>query len=458
MSLKSGYRFKNFEGSGEPLIRALPVPERVVIGSDKEDNNSFTARVAVGDSVRAGEPVAASLGTPPGIIVSPVNGTVVATDDGIVIEPDGSASFEPVPGHIREPWNLERSELYERFCSTGCIHLLPDTLSSTGAADTEKVGSLIISAVFNSPLDQAWTPLMYGDQKLCADGLRTLKALFPAARITIAVNKRNRKHLDNPDIMGITEIQTVSDLYPQGHHGILARDIAGKSLVSPEGETNPSIVVISFTDLIQIAEVMTRGRPLIDRIVLVAGPGVSQPGWYRIRLGTPFGEFFRLFKWAYEGPWRIIRGDVMTGKGLDSLDAAVSYDDSIIAVIAEKTERELFRFMMPGFAADSYARVSVSNYLSLVPKKLGTGLQGGVRPCVQCNYCDEVCPVGIYPFLIWKHVEAGEAEESFRLRPYDCIECGLCDYVCPSKISVSAAVVKATGEYRKMRRGDEGAH
>jgi Na+-transporting NADH:ubiquinone oxidoreductase subunit A len=96
--------------------------------------------------------------------------------------------------------------------------------------------------------------------------------------------------------------------------------------------------------------------------------------------------------------------------------------------------------------------------MHFIPKKLDAGVHGGVSPCVQCNFCDEVCPVDIYPFLIWKHVGVEAVEECFRLRPFDCVECGLCDYVCPSKIDIMQSVKRAKEEYRKMRRDDAVSH
>ncbi len=111
--------------------------------------------------------------------------------------------------------------------------------------------------------------------------------------------------------------------------------------------------------------------------------------------------------------------------------------------------------MNPGFAWDSYTKATAAEYIPFLPKRLDSNLHGGERPCVQCNACDEVCPVDIYPFLIWKHVMAENTEESFRFRPYDCIGCGLCDYVCPSKINISPAVRQAAELYRETRRADE---
>jgi Na+-transporting NADH:ubiquinone oxidoreductase subunit A len=96
-----------------------------------------------------------------------------------------------------------------------------------------------------------------------------------------------------------------------------------------------------------------------------------------------------------------------------------------------------------------------AQFIPLLPKLLDSNIHGGVRPCVQCNYCDEVCPVDLYPHLIWKYVKADRVEESYRFRPFDCVDCGLCNYVCPSKIELSTSVTQAKEAYRESRRSDE---
>ncbi|MBT4482374.1 MAG: 4Fe-4S dicluster domain-containing protein [Candidatus Latescibacteria bacterium] len=456
MKFPGGYKFKNFEGMAEPILRELPVPETVFIPLNEKglinQTPTFTPSIEKGDTVRAGERLLQSDSEPLISIASPVNGTVTGCDeDGITISSDGTEGFEPVEGHTRAPWHLGREDAFNLSCSSGCILLFNDSFSSL--SDLDRVKHIIINAVHNSPLNQSWSPGITGDPNIFYDGIRTLKVLFPESEIIIAVNKRNMKFFNTPEIKEHASAVILSGRYPQEHPELLSRDTVHKRLVSPEGVYDSSILLIQFLDVIRIAETMTRGRPFIDRILMIAGPGVSRPGWYRVRIGTPFEAIrHHLLKSDDYGPWRIVRGGILTGESVVSPDASVQPADTEISVIREYAVRDLYRFINPGFTYDSYSRTTAAEYIPLLPKQLDSNVHGGVRPCVQCNYCDEVCPVGIYPHLIRKYVVADRADESFRFRPYDCIECGLCDYVCPSKIDIASDVVKAKEEYHTRRR------
>ncbi|MFC1650467.1 4Fe-4S dicluster domain-containing protein [Candidatus Latescibacterota bacterium] len=455
MKFRGGYTFKNFEGASEPVLREITAPGRIVIPLSFGDGLILTPSVSAGETVRAGDPLLASSG---GNVSAPVSGTVSEINpDTIVIESDGfsgNSAFSPVDGHSREPWHLERAEIFDLFRSTGCSFLAGgrfDTLERCGS-----VKDIIVNAVHNAPLNRTWTPEVFGEPDVFPNGLKVLRALFGDAVITIAANKRNRGYFESPEIRESANTAVVSDRYPQEHPEILSRTIVDKPLISPLGKPDESVAVVDFTDVIQISETMTQGRPLIDRIVMIAGAGVSNPGWYRVRIGTQFEDILSgLLKSDADTSWRIIRGDIFTGRGLEAPEGSVMFGDSEISVIKEHASRDLFSFMMPGFAADSYSRTTVAEYLPLFPKKLETNVHGGVRPCVQCNYCDEVCPADIYPFLIWKHVEADLVEESFRLRPYDCVECGLCDYVCPSKIDIMSSVKISKEKYCEIKGADD---
>jgi Na+-translocating ferredoxin:NAD+ oxidoreductase RnfC subunit len=139
----------------------------------------------------------------------------------------------------------------------------------------------------------------------------------------------------------------------------------------------------------------------------------------------------------------VILGNPLSGRAVENPAEPLMFGVREISVISDRTERKLLAFLSPGFTADNYARATVSSVLPMFPRKIETVTHGGVRPCIQCNFCDEVCPAGMYPFLIWKYMSIDKPEDTKRLRPEDCIECGLCDYVCPSKISIFDGVKRA---------------
>ncbi len=447
MSFTGGYIFKQFEGAAEPVVHEFPLPETVILPLAGSLPVPFVFLVAEGSVVRAGENLL-EYGDPKHPLLSPVNGVIQAIDDrSISIHPSPDSPSIPVSGHPRQPWHMERAEREAVFRDSGCSLLFGDRF--TAGSDFGTVRRIIVNAVHNSPLDQAWKPEMHGDRAVFPSGLRALKALFPNAEIVLAINKRNRGWFSAPEITGTATVRVMSDRYPQELPALLARHIGGDSATGDSG----SVFVLSFEEVIQAAECLTLGKPFRDRIVLVAGPGAARPGWHRIPLGTTFGEIRRrLVKGDEHGPWRIIRGSLFCRTTVADDSEYTGYSDTAIMVIREFAEREFYRFLNPGFDYDSYSQVTFCNYIPLMKRRLDSNVHGGVRPCVQCNFCDEVCPSGLYPHLIWKHVQAGLVEESFRLRPHACVECGLCDYVCPSKISISPSVKKAGDKYRERRK------
>jgi Na(+)-translocating NADH:ubiquinone oxidoreductase A subunit len=401
------------------------------------------AKVRAGDDFLTGKSCAWTL-------PAPIGGTVECDGAGVGIRGDGSPGYAPVPGHTREPWLLEREDLHSLAIRTGAGMLLGGTVPDPLACDG--ISHIIVNAVHTSPVSRKWSFGIYGDTGLAADGLRILRALFPRAGLALAVPKQAAATL--PGELGeLAEVRLLSDRYPQEHPALLARDMLGKRTSRLAPCKDQSILVVPVTDLVQLAEILARGRPFIDRIVCAGGPGISRPGWYRIRLGTPVSHIlWHIGKSSPDGSWRAVAGNPLSGRAVASPDEPLSIRDLEFSVIADRNRRELLSFLAPRTDGDSYARITVSSVLPLLPRKLDTGLHGGVRPCIQCNYCDEVCPAGIYPFLIARHMLAGQPEQATRLAPESCIECGLCEYVCPSKLSVMDLVRQAG---RALREGAE---
>ncbi len=124
------------------------------------------------------------------------------------------------------------------------------------------------------------------------------------------------------------------------------------------------------------------------------------------------------------------------------MDASIPVDRTTnsIAVINENRERQFLFFLRPGINRGSYSNAFLSSLFPFVKKEVNTNLNGENRPCIYCNYCENVCPSGLMPYLLSKYSNHDMIEEAKRLRPFDCIECGLCTFVCPSKIPVMSHI------------------
>jgi Na+-transporting NADH:ubiquinone oxidoreductase subunit NqrA len=125
------------------------------------------------------------------------------------------------------------------------------------------------------------------------------------------------------------------------------------------------------------------------------------------------------------------------GPAITDLSTPIDQDFSQIICVPERDDRRFLAFVHHGLNSDSYAKAFLSSLLAS-KKEADTNVRGEQRPCISCNYCQDVCPVGLIPHLLHRHVEREIIEEGLlTLRIFDCIDCNLCSYVCPSKIPVA---------------------
>jgi electron transport complex protein RnfC len=176
---------------------------------------------------------------------------------------------------------------------------------------------------------------------------------------------------------------------------LLGREVPSGGLPSEIG-----VAVFNVATLAQLGDLLPRRQGLIERVITIAGPGVTKPGNYLTPLGTPV-------RWALEQAGgtadisRILLGGPMMGPSIGSLDVPVTK--------------------------------GVSGILALTPRE--TGGAHPVHPCIRCGACLEVCPLHLNPSrlgMLARKEMYEEMETGFHLN--DCFECGCCSYVCPSHI------------------------
>ena len=222
--------------------------------------------------------------------------------------------------------------------------------------------------------------------------------------------------------------------YPYDNFAVLARRLDLKP-------SNGPVWAVRTEGILAADRALTETKPCTVRILSIGGTGVNSPTHLKAIPGYPLKRIRD--QHVFEPAARVLNGGILTGGILAEETQGVDVECRGITVLPEHIDREFLGFVRPGWDRDSYSGSFLSSLRKDFRERMTTALRGEGRPCVACNYCEEVCPAGIMPYLIHKHLYADLIEEAEQARVDLCIECGLCSYVCPSKIDLRTQFVEA---------------
>lgn len=240
-----------------------------------------------------------------------------------------------------------------------------------------------------------------------------------------------RNHIRGGAAANIIEVPPT---YPHDHFGIIAR-----KLKLPRG--NGPVWALRTEGVLAVDRALTMGKPCLARILSVGGVGVVSPTHINVMVGYPLKAI--IDKYIFEPGARIIDGGILTGEPFGQEALGVSAECRGITALPELKEREMFGFVRPGFDRSSYSSCFLSSLMNRFQEVYTTAMRGELRPCVSCNFCEEVCAAGISPHLIHKYLYRDLTEEAGIAGIELCIDCGLCSYVCPSKLDLRAEFTEA---------------
>jgi Na+-translocating ferredoxin:NAD+ oxidoreductase subunit C len=187
--------------------------------------------------------------------------------------------------------------------------------------------------------------------------------------------------------------------YPQGAEKMLISAILDQEVPSGKLPLDLHVVVANVSTTVAIAEFFNSGKPLIERVVTVTGPGVERPANLVVPIGSPIRSVLEACGGLKEGVSRIILGGPMMGMVQKNLDVPVTKGTSGILALTDHEIREIETFS-----------------------------------CVRCGKCVEACPAFLNPSLMGLMAKKGMYEEMQAENLLDCMECASCSYVCPSAI------------------------
>jgi Na+-transporting NADH:ubiquinone oxidoreductase subunit A len=398
--------------------------------------------VKLGDRVKVGSLLFADKRRPEVQFRSPGGGTVSAVNFGprrqlqeVVVTLDVEEAYEEFPRvSDADLESIGRERLLELVIGGGLWPLIRE-LPFRDTARPETVPPAIFVYLDNiEPFHPLPRIYLDGRWDLLAFGLRVIERLAGKPAV-VTVCRENAEGLEY--LNGVVS-ETVVGNYPAHDPGV----VLYRTKTSAD---HNHAWFIEGQDLLLIAELLKSGRFPTGRVVTLGGPAATQPGHFRTRIGAPLAALTDGRTAA--GDIRLVAGGVLTGNPAPRDSHLGLFEKALVLLPEGNTSGDFLGWTLPGAQTPSYSRAFLSSFRRGREFPLDCNRRGGLRACIQCNFCTQVCPVDILPQLTYKAILAGEVEESLAHGLLDCVECGLCSLVCPSKIELLQTLRQAREQF-----------
>ena len=443
MRFKGGYNIL-LKGKPDNTINVMPEPKALYLPLCSERFTFSDVRVKEGQRISYGEVLARDPDNYAIPLLSPRDGTVRLKDieNHIVLEEiarpknDDHISKDQML-HVKQ-WMSEADIKRFTLLSLGAWQFFYDAFTNTLPDPLGKPQAIIVSTLSLEPFTTRGDVLLKKGLLDFTRGLEQLQSLLEYQPIYLAMPdiKSEFANLIRNQIRGYASAKMLEIplTYPYDNFSILARRLKLRSNDGP-------VWALRTEGVLAIDHALTLKKPCITRIVSIGGIGVNSPSHLKVIPGYPIQEIKE--RYILERAARIINGGVLTGKIFEAKALGIDTECRGITVVPELEEREFLGFVRLGWSRESYAKCFLSALRKPFKEHLTTAVRGELRPCISCNFCAEVCPAGIMPYLIHKHIYADLLEEVERARVDLCVECGLCSFVCPSKINLTKQFIEA---------------
>ena len=443
MRFRGGYNIL-LKGKPAASVTAMPEPKVLYLPLRSERFTFTDIRVKNGQKVTGGDVLASDPDNYAVPLLAPRTGTVhlKAVEGHIVLQDiaqleERAHIAEKEMSHVKRKMGAAGIKRY-KLLSLGAWQFFYDAFTGALPDPLGTPQAVIVSTLSLEPF------LARGDVQLhkrllnLTRGLEHLQSLLEYQPIYLVMPNISSEfaNLIRNQIRGYASVKMleIPMKYPYDHFEILARRLNLKRGGGP-------VWGVRTEGVLAVDRALTLTKPCTVRIVSIGGMGVNMPTHMKVMPGYPIQKIKD--KYVFEPAARVINGGILTGKILPVETLGVDTECRGITILREQEDREFLGFIRPGWGRHCYADCYLSSLRKKFSEQLNTGIRGELRPCISCNYCEEVCPAGIMPYLIHKYLYADLIEEAEQARVDLCIECGLCSYVCPSKIDLRKQLIDA---------------
>jgi electron transport complex protein RnfC len=271
--------------------------------------------------------------------------------------------------------------------------------------DGVKIRHLLINGAECEPYLTTDHRLMLERPEALLEGAEIMRQKLGAEETVIGVemNKPDaietlRKHIKPGAPVRIVPLKVK---YPQGAEKMMIKSVFNVEVPAGQLPRDVEVNVNNVGTIVAIADYFLRGMPLIERVVTVAGPGVTYPANLIVPLGTPVRDVVKFCGGLKPGSREIIMGGPMMGRPIASLDVPILKGCSGVLVFTEEETARLKEY-----------------------------------PCISCGRCLEACPYFLNPSRLARLSKARMYDEMKDYHVFDCVECGCCTFACPSHIPI----------------------
>ena len=439
--LKKGYSLR-IAGAPSPQSAGLTKPTHVAALPERIPFVKPRLRVKVDDRVQVGSVLFEDKRNTEIQFLSPGGGTVVNIGLGprrviqeIVIELDDEASFREFQTFSESDLEAANGKDIVQAIIQGGLWPLIRMLPFRDWPDPQITPPGIFVTIGNlEPFHPRPETFLNGREDLFRFGVKILNRLANG-QVFVAASQG--------DDFVLSEFE---DLITHTYQGDYPAHDAGVLLYHTKSAPSDNRTwYIDAQDLLLLAELLRTGRYPTRRTVVLAGSMAIQSRHYETRIGVPLRHL--MGDRTEEGDIRCIVGGILTGY-TGSKDSYLGFFETGLNLLPAGNEREVLASFQPGFRKPSYSRTFLTVF-NRGDFMMNCNIHGGVRACIACNHCPDVCPVDILPQLTYKSILVEEVEESLAHGLLDCVECGLCSYVCPSKIELFDTLRNAKAAYYK---------
>ena len=421
----------NKEMSLGAQVHRLVAPDQVVIPMLQHIGAPCTPLVQVGEPVRIGQ----KIGDGEGLCVpvhASVSGIVTAVEPrihingrlvpAVVIQNDYRNETEPA---AEADWQqLSSDEILHRIREAGIVGMggaaFPGNVKALSAMGN--IDTLIANACECEPYITADDALLRSAAESVLTGMEILRKVLNPHRAVLAVEDNKQAAIQKvkeilPQFPGI-QLRVLPTRYPQGAEKQLIQSITGREVLPGKLPVSVGCAVFNVSTYNAIAQAVTQGRALTQRIVTVTGETVTNPQNFLVPIGTAVEQLIREAGGLRDETERVIAGGPMMGTAIADLAAPV---------------------------------VKATNSVLCLPKDKNGAAENPV--CLRCGKCVGVCPMRLQPLYMYRYHD--DVRQLQRLNLLDCMECGSCAFTCPGKLPLVESFRKSKALLRAEMAKEE---